>query len=135
MHEEEDSSEENDEDELALLTKNFKKFLKKVGKSSKSGPSFPKMFKGKNPSAPKNFDFSNNKKMIQYRECEGFGYIQSECANTREKKNKALKSTWSDEESEGIQEEDDLVSNQVAFSGTLISDNCLFMQGCARVVT
>ena len=40
MHEEEHSSEEDEEDELALLTKNFKKFLKKVGKSSKFGPSF-----------------------------------------------------------------------------------------------
>ena len=41
MHEEEDSSEEDNDDELALLTKNFKNFLKKVGKSSKFGSSFP----------------------------------------------------------------------------------------------
>ena len=40
-----------------------------------------------------------------------------------------MKSTWSDEESDGSQEEDNLVSNQVAFSSTLVSDNCLFMQG------
>ena len=53
MHEEKFSSKEEDEDKLALLTKNFKKFLKKVGKSSKSCPLFPKMFKGKNPSIPK----------------------------------------------------------------------------------
>ena len=64
MHEEEDSSEEDDEDELAPLTNKFKKFLKKVGKSSKFDPLFPKTFKGKNPSAPKNSDFSNNKKRI-----------------------------------------------------------------------
>ena len=57
MYEEKDSGEKDDEDKLALLTKNFKKFLKKVGNSSKSSPSFPKTFKGKNPSAPKNFDF------------------------------------------------------------------------------
>ena len=101
MHKEEHSSEEDDEDELALLIKNFKKFLKKVGKSSKSGISFPRTFKGKNLSAPKNFDFSNNKKRIQCRECEGFEHIQFECTNIRKKKNKALKSTWSDEESEG----------------------------------
>ena len=42
--------------------KNLKKFLKKVGKSSKFGHSFPKKSKGKNPSAHKNIDFSNNKK-------------------------------------------------------------------------
>ena len=32
MHEGGDSSEEDNDDELALLTKNFKRFLKKVGK-------------------------------------------------------------------------------------------------------
>ena len=32
MHKEGDSSEENNDDELALLMKNFKKFLKKSGK-------------------------------------------------------------------------------------------------------
>ena len=47
MHEEEHSIEEEDEDELTLLTKNIKKFLKKVGKSSKFGLSFTKVFKGR----------------------------------------------------------------------------------------
>ena len=91
MHEEEDSSEDDSDDELALLTKNVKKFLKKVGKSSKSGSSFPKTFKGQNCS--KNSDFSNNKKRIQCRECEAFRHIQSECANTWKKKSKAKKLT------------------------------------------
>ena len=91
------------------------------------------MFKGKNPSAPKNFNFSSNKKRIQCRDYEGFGHIQSECANTQKRKNKALKSTWSDKESKGSHEEADLLSIQVAFSSTLVSDNCLFMQGCAGV--
>ena len=84
---------------LHYSQKNFKKFLKKVGKPSKSSSSFPRTAKGKNPSVPKKFDFSNNKKEIQCRECEGFRHIQFEFANTRKKKNKALKSTWSDEES------------------------------------
>ena len=126
VHEEEDSSEEDNEDELALLTKKFEKFFKKLGKSSKSGSSFSNTFKGKNSSTPKNSVFPNNEKRIQWKECEGFGLIQFECANTRKKKNEALKLTWSDEESEGSQEEDDLVSNQVVFSGTLVSGNWLF---------
>ena len=67
VHKEEDSSREDNEDELALLTKNFKKFLMKVAKSSKFGSSFPNMFKGKNFFTPKNSDFSNNKKRIQCR--------------------------------------------------------------------
>ena len=39
--------------------------------------------------------------------------------------------TWNDEESKGSQKEDDLVSNQVAFFGTLVSGNQLFIQGCS----
>ena len=46
-----------------------------------------------------------------------------------------MKSTWSDEESKGSQEEDNLVSNQVAFSGSLVSDNFVFMQGRAGIST
>ena len=99
MHEEEDSNEEDNDDELVFLTKNFKKFFKKVSKSSKYGSSFPNTFKGKNSS--KNSDFSNNKKMVQYRECEGNGHIQSECAKTSKKKCKTMTSTWDDEESDG----------------------------------
>ena len=41
VHKEEDSNEEDNDGELALLTKNFKKFFKKVSKSSKFGSSFP----------------------------------------------------------------------------------------------
>ena len=37
--------------------------------------------------------------------------------------------TWSDEEFDGSLEEDNLVSNQVAFSSTLVSGSHLFMQG------
>ena len=48
VHKEEDSSEEDNDDEFALLTKNFKKFLKKVGKSSKFSLSFSNPFRGKN---------------------------------------------------------------------------------------
>ena len=99
--------------------------MKKVGKSSKSGFSFCNTFKGKNSS--KNSYFSNNKKRIQCRECEGFGHIQSECLHTRKKKYKALKLTWSDEESDGSQEDDHLISNQVAFSGILVSGNCVLV--------
>ena len=38
-----------------------------------SGSTFPNTFKGKNSS--KNLDFSNNKKRIQCKECEGRGHI------------------------------------------------------------
>ena len=44
VQEEKDSDEKDNDDELALLTKNFKKNLK-MGKSIKSSSSFPKTFK------------------------------------------------------------------------------------------
>ena len=50
-------------------------------------------------------------KKIQCRECEGFGHIQSECANTLKKKGKSLKTTWSDNESDNSEEDDNNVSN------------------------
>ena len=46
-----------------------------------------------------------------------------------------MKSTWSDEESEGSQEEDELVSNQVVLSSSLILDDYVFMQGHSGVST
>ena len=54
-------------------------------------------------------------KGIQCRECERFGHIQSECTNTLKKKGKSLKTTWSDEDSDGSEEEDDHVSNYIVF--------------------
>ena len=95
VQEDEDSSEEDNDDERALITKNFKKFLKKVGKSSMSSLLFSNTFKGIN--SAKNSDFSNNKKRIQCTKCEGYGHIQSECANARKKKSKAKTPTWGDE--------------------------------------
>ena len=43
--------------------------------------------------------------------------------------------TWSDEESDGSQEDGNLVSNQVAFSGTLVSGNRVLVQGRLGFVT
>ena len=80
VHEEEDYSDDYNNDELAQLTKNFRKFLKKVGKSSKFDFSFSITFIGKN--SFRSSKFSNNKKRSQCKECERYGYIQSECATT-----------------------------------------------------
>ena len=66
--------------------------------------------------------------MIQCRECEGYGHIQSECANTRKKKFKVKTSTWSDEQSDGSQEEYNMVSNQVVFPGMLVLGNRVLVQ-------
>ena len=47
-----------------------------------------------------------------------FGHIQSECANTMKKKTNLFKTTWNDEDSDGSGEEDDHVSNYIAFQVT-----------------
>ncbi|KAI3443710.1 hypothetical protein Pfo_000375 [Paulownia fortunei] len=81
-HETKDDAQTDDQDMtdiMVLLTKNFQKFLKnqksKRGKNSDT-PSYKSAF---NSSL-----FSNDRKdkLIQCRECEGYGHIQSECANT-----------------------------------------------------
>ena len=70
----------------------------------------------RNKPAANNTDVKMKNKGIQCRECDGYGHIQAECANTLKKKKKSFNATWSDEESEGSQEEDDHVSNYVAFN-------------------
>ena len=66
-----DEEGEGESDELAFLTKNFSKFLKKMSKKSKPDNSS----KGKFYPKPD----SNKKKGIQCRECEGYGHMQAEC--------------------------------------------------------
>ena len=92
------------------------------------------MNRRKNQSSGRNNNFQKNKKTrnfgeskkqnkgIQCRECEGFGHIQSECANTLKKKGKSFNTTQSDEESEGSEEEDDHVNNYIAFQVTSKKD-------------
>ncbi|XP_062089094.1 uncharacterized protein LOC133795656 [Humulus lupulus] len=83
------------DDTYVLLTKNYAKFLKK---------NFNKKHYGGNANSFKKFTSITNKQPqsldkktwgIQCRECDGYGHIQSECANTLKKKN-ALAVTWSD---------------------------------------
>ena len=57
---------------------------------------------------------ANKNKGVQCRDCDGFGHIQSECANTLKKK--AMNSSWSDGDSKDSQnEENDHIGN-VAFA-------------------
>ncbi|XP_062100467.1 uncharacterized protein LOC133806373 [Humulus lupulus] len=49
---------------------------------------------------------NSNKRGVKCRECEGFGHIQYECANTLKKNEKVMTTTWSDQNSESSDEED-----------------------------
>ncbi|KAI3448824.1 hypothetical protein Pfo_005489 [Paulownia fortunei] len=90
---------------VALLTKNFGKFLRKMNTKS---------YKPK------------KRRRIQCRECEGFGHVQAEYAYTLKRMGKSLTTTWSDEESKGSQEKDEEVhlSNHLVLMtlGILIVD-------------
>ncbi|KAI3470733.1 hypothetical protein Pfo_027396 [Paulownia fortunei] len=116
-HETEDDAQTDDQDmtdSVVLLTKNFQKFLKNQKSKGGKNSDTPRYKSASNSSS-----FSNDKKdkQIQYRECEGYGHIQSECANIlKKKKRRSLNITWSDVDSNDNKECDDVVSNRVALS-------------------
>ena len=124
-----ESSYDDDEDlveSIEALSKNLGRIMKRMDRRSSGG--VPQSVQGaaqntrnsnpprKNKPAESNPDSRNRRSNIQCRECEGFGHIQSECANTRKKSNKSFNSTWSDEDSDGNREEEAHVSNQVALT-------------------
>jgi len=82
-------------DEIANITRNFSRFMKKVGKkpqeraSGRPLPQNPSSTKYSQQGEPNNPQLSkfkstnpNLNRKLQCRECEGYGHIQSECANT-----------------------------------------------------
>ncbi|CAL9001528.1 unnamed protein product [Prunus brigantina] len=111
VNEEDDghSNEDCNDEELTILTRRVMNFLKNQdprsrdskGINSKNrfvnytdgGSKFRRLNERKNP-----------REKVQCFECEGYGHISSECANTLKKqkdgKNKAMHTTWSDSESE-----------------------------------
>ncbi|VVA28498.1 PREDICTED: zf-CCHC domain-containing, partial [Prunus dulcis] len=111
VNEEDDghSNEDCSDEELTILTRRFMNFLKNQdprGRDSK-GINSKNRFVNYTDSGSK-FRRSNERKnpreKVQCFECEGYGHISSECANTLKKqkdgKNKAMHTTWSNSESE-----------------------------------
>ncbi|XP_040375499.1 uncharacterized protein LOC121053110 [Rosa chinensis] len=100
-------------EEFALLTKQFKKFLK----SGRSFSSNSKNFSGSTSSKRNQIDdafndkYSKSSKPFQKKffgdkpkcfECQGYGHLAADCANKNYKSqsNRAFKTSWSDSESE-----------------------------------
>ena len=75
----------NDDESVVLLTKNFNRYLKKMNKKKKPQGSGRANNFQKNKKATNTLKNKKPKKGIQCRECESFGHIQSECANTLKK--------------------------------------------------
>ena len=91
---------EKDSDEFAMFTRNFKKFLRREGKSFRR-----KSFSSKKSSKPNSDNLKKSDKIIYYN-CRRSGHIQLECPELQKMKQgkkktqkpKAMICTWSDEE-------------------------------------
>ncbi|KAL2461743.1 Uncharacterized protein Adt_45163 [Abeliophyllum distichum] len=110
-HEDEVDCEESETNEnMAMLIKQFKNFLKRnqKGKNLNTSPQQKKRFPintKQNPTTSMNR--SDNR--IQCHECEGFGLIASECTNTLKKYHtkKAMNITWSEDDEKDSDEDED----------------------------
>ncbi|CAM8989878.1 unnamed protein product [Rhodiola kirilowii] len=113
-------------EELALLTNNFNKLLKKItrmgaGQNSMNQSKTQDVGRGDFQPRERQSDQKENGKSvrtkgIKCRECGGFGHIQAECANTLKKKNgKSLNVSWSEDETEESTEDEE-TSNFVALT-------------------
>ncbi|KAH6780249.1 hypothetical protein C2S52_011486 [Perilla frutescens var. hirtella] len=108
-------SDKNDLTEsIALLTKNFLKFVKRYEKSSQNNSVKNRFSK---PRRSKDEDSIEEKqKEVKYRECGGLGHYQAECANTLKKKNKSYSSTLSEsDDPDDSRSDEECVSNHIAF--------------------
>ncbi|KAI5652941.1 hypothetical protein M9H77_30128 [Catharanthus roseus] len=84
----------------------FGKFLRNTGKISQLQGRFkidmrdrkgPNKLKSEGSTMKRKFDTGQKGKGIQWRECEGYGYIQAKCVNTLKKK-RSMNTTFRDDE-------------------------------------
>ncbi|OVA05562.1 zinc finger protein [Macleaya cordata] len=125
------TSDNSSDDEIALLSRQFKKYLKKKGGFQKFDKYNHSSSKYKPHENFKSFDKKFEKKKsdeIQCYKCRGFGHMASSCANkgssNHQKGKKAMNVTFDDSssESESSQEsEGEVKQNFVAFTASLLS--------------
>ncbi|KAM6576624.1 hypothetical protein CsatB_028461 [Cannabis sativa] len=85
---------------VALLTRNYAKFLKKNYRKNSPAEKENLLKRNKGVNFKPGQALTDQKgRGIKCRECDGYGHIQAECANTLKKK-KALAATWSDSDEE-----------------------------------
>jgi hypothetical protein len=88
-----DEDSDIDEDDVAMLAKNFERFMK--------NNKFKKRFSNRLKKAPQTAEpkeaEKKDRRSPQCYECLGFGHITSECANLKKMKGKAFNATLSDE--------------------------------------
>ncbi|KAH6762276.1 hypothetical protein C2S52_019709 [Perilla frutescens var. hirtella] len=100
---------------LTLVSKNFKRFQKKLQTRS---PHFGKTLQDQNDGK------QGDSKKVQCYECEGYSHIRYECANMRKKNKKSLLMTLSDEKTDGEGNQSHITFNvhNKAASGKLAND-------------
>ncbi|XP_040364450.1 uncharacterized protein LOC121049999 [Rosa chinensis] len=130
--EDESTDEEDvDEDEIDLVTRKFRKFLKdrKSKRSESRSDSSSKNTRVREKPGNKilRFERASEKRTNNAPKCfacEGFGHIASKCANTlkksKNKQNKAMNVTWSDSDDDSVLESD---SKVVALVGLTTTDD------------
>ncbi|KAM6569173.1 hypothetical protein CsatB_017158 [Cannabis sativa] len=85
---------------VALLIRNYAKFLKKYYTRNFPADKENSLKKNKGGNFKQGQPSTNQKNRgIKCKECDGYGHMSAECANTLKKK-KALAATWSDSEEE-----------------------------------
>ncbi|XP_020872583.1 uncharacterized protein LOC110226192 [Arabidopsis lyrata subsp. lyrata] len=81
------------EDSMAMLSRQFTKYLKRKGKERKDRI---------------DEELRSSSKNVQCFECKGYGHVRSECANLQKHKKKAMNVVTSDSETDSDEEEEDL---------------------------
>ena len=124
------SSSEEDE-EMALLVRKFRKFLKKGAKPYGKYSRDKEVKKSFTPPHERSGHVKSNRK-VQCFKCKKFGHFASDCPSgdsKRDKKGKAMAATWSEDDessdekssSDESSSEEELVSNFVGFTASYSS--------------
>ena len=132
-----EASSSEDDEEMALLVRKFRKFMRKGARPSGNFSRDKEVKKSFTPPHVRSGHAKGNKK-VQCFKCKKFGHFASECPSgdsRKDKKGKAMAATWSEDDvssddessSDESSSDEELVSNFVAFtaSHSIIEDVCV----------